>query len=227
LLLAAGCGRFGYELLPLKPDTSPGGPVNSVSVSPVPGSPVPGSPPPEDAGMGGRSAGVDASAAVNPGDEDAGSGAGSDAAPCQVLGAPADWWDPRFGQRRRLVFNNSGQSQALDDFVVLVVLRADGATPFDYSHARPDGADLRFVDDDGVTQLKHHVERWQPGGVSYLWVRVQRIDAAPASDHIWLYHGNPTASAVDDEAGTYAADFGAVFHLGEASGSFRDSVSGT
>ena len=58
-------------------------------------------------------------------------------------------------------------------------------------------------------------------------MRVNRIDAASASDHIWLYHGNPTAPSVADEPGTYAPDFGAVFHLGETSGAFRDSVRST
>lgn len=210
LLLAAGCGRFGYQPLPLKveegPDTDGVDPMTEHR-------------PTQDGGING---GVDASASVTPGED-----AGGDAVPCQAVSAPADWWDPSFGYRRRLTFDNSGQSQALDDFVVLVVLRPSGGTPLDYHHVRPDGADLRFVDDDGVTLLKHHVERWQPGGVSYLWARVNRIDAASASDHIWLYHGNPTAPATEDEPGTYAPAFGAVFHLGETSGAFRDGVRGT
>jgi biopolymer transport protein ExbB len=209
-LLAAGCARFGYEFLPLnageRPDTGDGGAVDPAT---------------EDPATDGR-ASADAGATVSP-VEDSGSG---DATACQSMGALADWWDPSFGYRRRLAFNNSGQSQALDDFVVLVVLRGTGATSFDYNHARPDGADLRFVDDDGVTQLAHHVERWQRGGDSYAWVRIPRIDAAPASDHVWLYHGNPTAPAVADEPGTYAPEFGAVFHLGETSGAFRDGVTG-
>jgi hypothetical protein len=219
LLLAVGCGRFGYEFLPLRvedgPDTNAGGAAGASADDP----------PADGGGSGGMRGAVDASAEVTPGD-DAGTGAGGAAAPCSVVGSPAAWWDASFGRRRQLDFNNSNQSQALDDFVVLVVLRADGGTPFDYSHARPDGADLRFVDDDGVTQLKHHVERWQPGGASYVWVRVNRIDAASTSDHIWLYHDNATAPVVDDEPGTYAPEFGAVLHLGETNGAFRDSVSG-
>ncbi|MEO8183236.1 MAG: DUF2341 domain-containing protein [Deltaproteobacteria bacterium] len=210
LLLAAGCARFEYEFLPLKVEEGPDA-NGSGAVEPVTGNQAA-----TDSGTG-----VDAGADVTSG-QDAGSGATA----CQGGGALADWWAPSFGYRRRVVFNNSAQSLALDDFVVLVVLRATGATPFDYSHAQPDGADLRFVDDDGLTQLAHHVERWQPGGVSYVWVRVNRIDAASASDHIWLYHGNPAAPAVADEPGTYAPDFGAVLHLGETSGAFRDSVRG-
>lgn len=35
------------------------------------------------------------------------------------------------------------------------------------------------------------------------------------------------APAIADERGTYAPDFAAVFHLGEASGAFRDGVGGT
>ena len=59
----------------------------------------------------------------------------------------------------------------------------------------PNGADLRFVDADDSTLLDHEIESWNPGGTSYVWVRVPTIDGSSSSDFIYLYYdktGAPT-----------------------------------
>src|SRR5688500_3404758 len=119
------------------------------------------------------------------------------------------WWDPAWRGRSRLTFEHAAGAEDVDDLPVLVVLR-EGVN---FEHAlSPAGAGLRFVDADGVTALAHDVERWDDGGVSWIWVRVPRIDALSGDDHVWLYYDNPAATTAEDAASTWEA-FLAVYHL--------------
>lgn len=133
------------------------------------------------------------------------------------------WWDEGWPYRRRLDFDNSGQPQDLLDFTVLVVL---APASFDYTRAAPDGADLRFVDGDEASVLAHHVERWDPEGESYLWVKVPAIDASSTDDHVWLYYGNPGAPDLQDPAGSWDDAHVGVWHLEESAGAHFDSTVG-
>ena len=98
------------------------------------------------------------------------------------------------------------------NFPVLVTLSLSN---FNYSKAKSDGTDLRFIDTDGTTQLIYHIEEWNTSGYSYVWVNVTNIDASSSSDYIWMYYGNPLASDVQDVSGTYDDNFTAVWHLNE------------
>lgn len=120
---------------------------------------------------------------------------------------PVDWWDPAWGQRVRITFQNAG-GQALTGFPVMV--RLDAMRIKD-SLASPTGADLRFIDDDGQTILAHEIDRWMPGGDSFVWVRVPTIDATD-TDHIWLYYGNPPAMDAQNAAAVWNGFVG-VYHL--------------
>jgi hypothetical protein len=90
-----------------------------------------------------------------------------------IVGAPYtddypgmnSWWNNNWLYRTQLTFNNSGQSDDLINFPVLVNL---SALNFNYSNAKLDGADLRFIDENGVTELKYHIEDWDSSGYSYI-----------------------------------------------------------
>jgi glucose/arabinose dehydrogenase len=128
-----------------------------------------------------------------------------------------DWWDPAWTQRQRLTFDNGASGEDLDGFVVLVAL---DPTKVDYGQIAPSGADLRFVDADGATELPYQIDTWNEAGFSTVWVRVPRVDAGSSTDHIWMYYGNVEAPAAQDAAGTWA-DYEGVWHLG---GSLADST---
>lgn len=140
-----------------------------------------------------------------------------------VVAPPLPWWHGDFSQRRRLSFDNSGQTEPLTDFPVLVIL---DVSSFDYASAAPDGADLRFVDDDGNTELSYHIEAWNPSGQSFIWVRIPSIDAGSVNDHIWMYYGNPGAPEAQDESGTFDQNHVGVWHLNETEGPHVDSARG-
>ena len=61
----------------------------------------------------------------------------------------------------------------VEGFPLLVRLNRDW---FDFSQAKPDGADLRFTMEMGEP-LPHQIEQWDAaGGTASIWVRVPRIE---------------------------------------------------
>jgi hypothetical protein len=130
---------------------------------------------------------------------------------------PSDWFDPAWGERRRLTFDNAPHAEDLVDFPVLVVLDASRVS---YDRAGPAGEQLRFVDPDG-TELSFEIEAWQPDGTSYVWVRIPRIDASSATDHVWMYSDRPGAPDGQDAAGVWADAYRGVWHM---NGGFDDAT---
>jgi hypothetical protein len=143
-----------------------------------------------------------------------------------IVGAPyhggSSWWNGDWTYRKKLTFNNTDQTEDLDEFPVLVRLNS---TNFNYEKAKSDGSDLRFVDADDAAELKYHFEDWNYAGTSYIWVNVNRIDGSSSSDHINMYYGNPDAQDVQDVMGTYDTNFSGVWHMNEISGKLYDATS--
>jgi hypothetical protein len=123
----------------------------------------------------------------------------------------------RFAFRQELTVDNASRGE-LADFPLLVVL---DPSRIDYGALRSDGADLELRDDDGGV-LAHEVERWDPEGASILWVRVPEV-AALSSTSIWLYYGDPSATAVADGT-TVWTRYEAVYHLAAEGDELADST---
>jgi hypothetical protein len=150
-----------------------------------------------------------------------------DATPVNVTvnagGGTGGWYDSSWTRRMQLAFDNSGQAENLTDFQVLVTL-----TParFNYADARADGADLRFTDAAGAL-LPHEIERWNAGGTSHVWVRVPSIPGSSSAGSIYMYYGNPAATAAESPSGVWAG-YGGVWHLdGDAADATANGNNGT
>jgi len=137
--------------------------------------------------------------------EQAASGGGASGA-TGTGGAPADWWDEDFAHRQRLGL--AGEAEPVDDAVLPVFLDQT----FPYDEVEPGGADLRFVDADGMP-IPHEIERWEPAGDSLLWVRVPIVDAGD-DDHLWLYWGNPGQPPGDEPSAVWAG-YDSVVHMSD------------
>lgn len=126
-------------------------------------------------------------------------------APC-----PADWWDCAWAHRQALSLREPlGQTlgEPLTDVPVLVLLTAGRV---DHERMQADGEDVRFVSASGAV-LPYEIERWDPAGVSALWIGVDALGAE--ADHVWLYYGNPVAENAEDPAGVWPEPFAGVWHL--------------
>src|SRR5262249_36973320 len=123
------------------------------------------------------------------------------------------WWNTAWTRRRLIVFDRGPRSTDLVNFPVLVVLDPGR---IDYASAKAGGADLRFIDADGTTVLSHEIERWTPGGQSFVWVKVPKLDAASTSDFIWMYYGNAAAADGQSVSAVWNNGHRGVWHLGAA-----------
>ena len=87
--------------------------------------------------------------------------------------------------------------------------------------AQSDGGDIRFTSADGITQLDHELEVYDPTtGTLVAWVRV------PVLDHdndtvVYLYYGNSSAADQWNPAGVWDASFEGVWHLTSPGGRSR------
>ena len=110
--------------------------------------------------------------------------------------ARAAWLDGWL-YRAPVTVNNSGS--LLSDYTVNVYLDASNI-PF--THAKPDGADLRITDSDGTSLLPFWVETWDPVAESAdAWTKVPEIPAG--SKTLYAYYGNASAQAESDGAETF------------------------
>ena len=122
-----------------------------------------------------------------------------------------DWWDTGWSSRRLLTFDNLNQAEDLTNFPVLVKLDSSRIT---YAQTQANGEDLRFFDENG-TALAYDIEDWNPGGDSFVWVRVPIIDGSSNSDSIWMYYGNNTAPPGENAEAVWSGDYRGVWHLNE------------
>ncbi len=93
----------------------------------------------------------------------------------------------------RIAFPGYTNSETLSNIPLLVRLDATNVPGFSYSQlAFANGADLRFTDASGTTELAYEIEKWDPAGTSLVWVRVPSLTA---NTSILAFWGNPAATA--------------------------------
>ena len=131
-----------------------------------------------------------------------------------------------YPNRMQVQLSGYGRAETLTNFPALMVLNT-GITNFSYaSFLSATGGDLRFVDSTQTRLLRHEIETWNTNGSSYIWVRVPAL--AGTTTAVWAVWGNPaqvTAPAFSTNGETWSESYVGVWHLGETSGSFKDSVS--
>ena len=163
---------------------------------------------------GTETGGIGASAGGAPG-IDAATGAGgagaADAPPASGMPTPAGWWDAKWTKRSQITVSDAALTEELTDFQIPVRLTA---ASIDWKAARPDGADLRFVGQDGSV-LAHEIESWDAAGSTALvWLRLPHLGKTAIV--VSLYHGNPGATPLDDAASkaVWPVPYAGVWHLG-------------
>ena len=119
--------------------------------------------------------------------------------------------------RRKLTFNNATSPATLTNFPVLVNLT--NGVNIEHSITSATGADLRFVAADG-TLLDHEIDVWDRDASSVVWVRIPSITAGTASEYIYMYYGNPTATSTQNPTGVWNTNYVNVNHMNST---LRDS----
>lgn len=134
------------------------------------------------------------------------------------------WWDQQWEYRKKIHFDTmaAGVGETLSEVPVLVRLHLGN---FDFSSAKEDGSDLRFVDIDDQTPLSFHIEKYDSiDEIAFIWVKLPRLTGNSAQNAIWMYYGNQAAAAGQDSGATYDVNQLAVYHFGELEGFPRDAT---
>jgi biopolymer transport protein ExbB len=143
--------------------------------------------------------------------------------------AEAKWWDGQWSIRKKITVDLSPQATGIKDSgggAVLLIRLHDGN--FQFSAAKEDGSDIRFIAADNKTPLTFHLERYDPLlAEAFAWVKLPDLKAN-AENSFWLYYGNSgnKATRADDPKGTYDADTVLVYHFAERNQPPTDSSSG-
>ena len=101
----------------------------------------------------------------------------------------------------------------VQDFPLLVRLHSDF---FDFSQAKPDGADIRFAASTGEP-LAYQIEQWDPPqGTASIWVRIPQIKGNERQK-ITLYWGHAEAVSESNGAAVFNKSNGylSVWHMGD------------
>lgn len=121
-----------------------------------------------------------------------------------------------------LSINTAGKvGTNLTDYPVLVVLTPERTN--NYAGFAPGGADLRFSDATGHTALSYEIERFDPTGNSYIWVKVPAV-AGATTTNIQAHWGRPTATSESNGQAVFSNGFVGVWHLSETGGLHNDSA---
>jgi biopolymer transport protein ExbB len=145
--------------------------------------------------------------------------------PC-ISSAGDGWWNDGWQYRKKIAFNTTETGadikENLSDVPVLVRLHSGN---FNFTNAREDGGDIRFVAADDTTLLKHHIEKIDTlDEIALVWVRVPRIAGATDQGFINMYYGNENALGGQDSGGTFDTGQVVAYHLGEVDGPPQDAT---
>lgn len=118
---------------------------------------------------------------------------------CLTASVPAHaaWWNKDWSVRTRLTLNTGAQGvttqEAVTNLVVPVRLHSGN---FDFTSAKEDGSDLRVLAADDKTPLKFSVERYDGvNELAVLWVQLPSVLPNTDKNSLYVYAGNPKASA--------------------------------
>ncbi|MCB0343256.1 MAG: DUF2341 domain-containing protein [Bdellovibrionales bacterium] len=134
-----------------------------------------------------------------------------------IVNGPEWYAGPGYTHRVRLTFDNSAQSENLNDFPVMVKLNSGR---IDYLNTKDAGEDVRFYDSSG-TPLSFEIESWSESGDSIIWVKVPLVAAGSNTDYIWMFYGADESVSASNPALVWNADIASVFHF---SGTGNDST---
>ena len=119
------------------------------------------------------------------------------------------WWNKDWTARRPITIDTGKTGFEIGEPVgtATVLLRLHQGN-FDFTTAKEDGSDVRFVSEDDKTPLDSRVEKWDSlMNEAFIWVKVPDIKPG-AQNKIWLYSGNEKIAAdqAADPLAAYDAD---------------------
>ena len=147
------------------------------------------------------------------------------AAPDSIATVQYAGW--KFSKKFHLNTTVTGANVAgnVTNFPVLIRLNSSN---FNFSQARPDGADIRFTTSDN-TPAPCEIERWDASlGAAEIWVKVDTVFGNDSSHFITMSWGNSSAASSSNSATVFdtANGFQGVWHMNDTTGSLAKDATG-
>jgi len=124
----------------------------------------------------------------------------------QERDAKVSWYDPAWSYRQKIVIDPEQVGSTLTTFPLLVRI-SDGPI---VDNAQPDGDDILFTAEDGITKLLHEVESFN--GELVAWVQMPSISDAEDTT-FYIYYGNPRAENQQQPTNVWGNKYAAVWHM--------------
>lgn len=126
------------------------------------------------------------------------------------------WWNEDWPNRVKLNINAPALAelgeQPVNDATVLVRLHTGNFADFFYFNQ--DVSDIRFIDSDDITPLKHHIEKFDlVNQMMFVWVKLPKISSKDQGRFIHMYYANPDAVPAEDKGGSLDVNQVAAFHF--------------
>ena len=138
-------------------------------------------------------------------------------------GVPGNWFDTDFKQRNLITINNSQVPTTQTDLPFLL----SEPNNSDFSVMKPNGEDIRFVSQDGLTVFDVEIESADNGaGFIIAWTKIPSISDGT---EFYVYYNNPSASSAGTSTGVWS-NYQAVYHLNQSvlgANSTKDSTGNT
>lgn len=130
------------------------------------------------------------------------------ALPAEADSGDAEWYDPAWSHRQKLVVDHEFVAEAVSSFPLLV--RITNGPIFDT--ARENGFDILFTTADGSTKLKHELEAFNQELIA--WVEMPAL-SNEIDTIFYIYYGNPEAENQQQPASTWHDTFVGVWHFNQ------------
>jgi len=126
---------------------------------------------------------------------------------------------------RRLTLTYTNYAGAtLTNFPVLVTLSPKLPGVYYEDFGSPDGGDLRFSGAGETNELTYEVDEWNPGGSSFVWVRVPVFTNGTVIHAYWGNASQQIAPAYTTNGAAWDSGYIGVWHMKEADGYPDDSA---
>ncbi|RKY40137.1 MAG: hypothetical protein DRP85_09145, partial [Candidatus Makaraimicrobium thalassicum] len=107
------------------------------------------------------------------------------------------WWNASWSRKRPIHINNTGNSNALTDYQVMINITYDSDMNTNFS-------DIRVVNETSGETVPYWIENKSDGSWCKLWFNASYIPASSwCNDTYYLYYGNPSASSASDGEATF------------------------
>jgi len=107
------------------------------------------------------------------------------------------WWNASWSRKRPIHINNTGNSNALTDYQVMINITYDSDMQADFD-------DIRVVNETSGETVPYWIENKSDGNWCKIWFNASYIPASSwCNDTYYLYYGNPSASSASDGDATF------------------------